>query len=68
MIVVSDFLPLGDDLVCRWARIAEERVCDEGEDCAGEDCKEDAVHYEKRNLAAGKSAARFGLCAFGTRG
>ena len=53
MIVVSDFLPLGDDLVCRWARIAEERVCDEGEECADEDCEEDAVHFEKGNPAAG---------------
>ena len=40
-------------MVCRWARIAEERKYEKGEDCAGEDCDEDAVHYEKGNPAAG---------------
>ena len=68
MIVVSDFLPLGDDLVCRWARMAEERVCDEGEDCADEDCDEDAVHFERETPPREMSAARFWLCAFEARG
>lgn len=45
---IGDVPPFGVYLACRWARMAEDGICEEREECADDEDAEKSVHWVLR--------------------